>query len=265
MSWTSGGASIVGSSHLKTETPCQDAHLIVSANGTLIVAVSDGLGSASLSHIGAKHACTSVIHSIERTFDLQRTRKLFLGGVRELIWRFTRPPKNPEQMLNEAFIEAHNSLVKLAATEGNLLSAYACTLVVAVVMADSWHTLHIGDGAVVGIHSDGSVSTLSAPERGEFVNSVTPLTSTRFQRSCRYAEGQERLDGVAVFSDGIQQLCINYQTDAAFSGFFQPILSWFRGLPRDFDRTTAVAKLLDSDQIRQKSDDDLTLALALRS
>jgi hypothetical protein len=265
MSWTSGGASIVGSSHRKTDTPCQDAHLIVTANGSLIVAVSDGLGSAALSHIGAKHVCTSVIHSIERTFDMQRTRKLSLGGVRELIWRFTRAPKNPEQMLKEAFTEAHQRLAKLAAAEGNLLSAYACTLVVVVVMADSWHTLHIGDGAVVGVDEDGSVRTLSAPERGEFVNSVTPLTSTRYQRAYRYAEGHERLFGVAVFSDGIQNLCINYKTGAAFDGFFQPILSWFRGLPRDYDRTTAIAKLLDSAQIRQKSDDDLTLAIALRS
>lgn len=265
MSWTSGGASIVGSSHLKTDTPCQDAHMIMLANGTLIIAVSDGLGSAAMAHIGARHACKSAVASIERTFDLQRTRKLSLGGVRELIWRFTRAPKNPEQMLKEAFSEVRASLVKLAAAEGNSLSAYACTLMVAVVMADSWHALHIGDGAIVGVLADGSVSTLSAPERGEFVNSVTPITSTRYQRAQRYGEGHERLEGIAVFSDGIQNLCINYKTGAAFDGFFQPILSWFRGLPRDFDRTTALAKLLDSAQIRQKSDDDLTLVLALRS
>lgn len=265
MPWTIGSASVIGSAHVKAQMPCQDYHITSTVNGALVVAVSDGLGSAAKSDHGAHHACRAAVAYIERTIDRQRTRRLSLDVVRDLIWRLTSAPKNPEQMLREAAAEARNALVKLAAAEHATLSDYACTLILAVVMNDSWHAIHVGDGALVGVFADGTYRTLSAPERGEYVNSVTPITSSRFADALRYSEATEQVAGVAVFSDGIQHLCINNKTGAAFEGFFKPIFAWFLGLPRDIDGTSALSKLLDSAQIRQKSDDDLTLVLAVRT
>ena len=122
-----------------------------------------------------------------------------------------------------------------------------------------------GDGAVVGIAPDTSVRTLSTPDNGEFINSTYPLTSTDYTSHMRFATGNETLYGIAVVSDGVQPMCINYKTGAAYPGFFAPLVQWLAGLEDLTHADEILETMLDSAQFRQKSDDDMTLVLAVRA
>jgi hypothetical protein len=143
---------------------------------------------------------------------------------------------------------------------------YACTLLVAILSPTAWHVIHIGDGAVVGIESATQVRTLSAPDNGEFINVTVPLTSSDYVQHLRYSNGNDALYGIALLSDGVQPMCINYRTGAAYPGFFTPLISWLASMPEDNLATasTVLHSLLDSDKLRQKSDDDMTFVMVLK-
>jgi hypothetical protein len=61
-------------------------------------------------------------------------------------------------------------------------------------------------------------------------------------------------------------MCINYRTGAAYPGFFTPLISWLASMPEDNLATasTVLHSLLDSDKLRQKSDDDMTFVMVLK-
>ncbi len=243
--WHVAKASVIGTSHKRMSLPCQDSHYVLQQGDTIIIAVSDGLGSAAHSEQGSALACTTAVEFISQTLAQTATR-------------------NDEHMCQQAFTAARNALVALATSQGKELRDFACTLVVAVITPTVWVIQHIGDGAVVGIYADGSVRTLSSPDNGEFINSTYPLTSNDYQTQMRFMSQHETLAGIAVVSDGVQPMCINYKTSAAFPGFFSPLTTWLSELKELSRADDILATMLDSSQFRLKSDDDMTLVLAIR-
>ena len=64
-SWRVAAASVVGTSHVKSGQPCQDAHeWRVLPSGFLIAAVADGAGSAALAEIGATLAARAAVQAL---------------------------------------------------------------------------------------------------------------------------------------------------------------------------------------------------------
>ena len=63
--WRTIGASVIGTSHVATETRCQDhsAYAVVerAAGDALVLALADGAGSAAASFHGAKTAVESAL------------------------------------------------------------------------------------------------------------------------------------------------------------------------------------------------------------
>jgi hypothetical protein len=258
--WRVAGASVTGTSHHGKQTPCQDSHAIAVDGTRLIVAVSDGMGSAAYSHVSSRLLVDTVVRSLRVEPRPQRRLIARLGAY---VKRFVAP-ESVESRLRAAAAEGRAAIQRLAARRRHALRDYACTLIVVVIDADGWHVLHIGDGAAVGFRSDRDMATLSRPYNGEYANSTSPITASDWQRHIRCNHGSERLSGVAVFSDGIQNLCINHQTGKAYPGFFQPIAEWFRSLPADADVDTLCGQFLARPTITDKSDDDLTLCYAWR-
>lgn len=244
--WRIAKASVIGTSHQRLDTVCQDSHYVMFIGDTLIVAVSDGLGSAARSDEGSRLACETAIYA-----------------AAELLVRDSQ--HDHARICATAFTAAHDALVQKAASANHALREYACTLLLAILTPTQWSVQHIGDGAVVGLDADGSARTLSTPDNGEFINSTFPLTNADYATQMRHTSGVESLHGIAVVSDGLQPMCINYKTGAAYPGFFVPLVKWLTDLP-DLTRADSIlASMLDSAQFRQKSDDDMTLVLAVRA
>ncbi|MFM7677698.1 MAG: PP2C family serine/threonine-protein phosphatase [Roseiflexaceae bacterium] len=244
--WRIANAKVIGTSHQRIGTPCQDGFYVMTYGDTLIVAVSDGLGSAAHSEIGSALVSKTAVSLVAKALEASKT-------------------PDYAKICNAAFEAARAQLVSRAETDNNEVRDYACTLLLVILTPTQWAIQHIGDGAVVGIATDKSVRTLSTPDNGEFINSTYPLTSIDYASHMRYATGAETLYGIAVVSDGVQPMCINYKTGAAYPGFFTPLVSWLTGLD-DLTRADGILEsMLDSAQFRQKSDDDMTLVLAVRA
>ena len=244
--WRIANAKVIGKSHQRIGTPCQDGFYVLTSGDTLIVAVSDGLGSAAHSEIGSEIASKTAVSLVAQALEASKTHDF-------------------AQICSAAFESARALLVSRAETDNNEVRDYACTLLLVILTPTQWAIQHIGDGAVVGIASDKSVRTLSTPDNGEFINSTYPLTSADYATHMRFTTGNETLYGVAVVSDGVQPMCINYKTGAAYPGFFAPLVNWLAGL-NDLTRANEILEtMLDSAQFRQKSDDDMTLVLAVRA
>ena len=260
MNWRIAKASIVGTGHAQTATPCQDSHYVMHLGNHLVVAVSDGLGSAALSHEGSRIACSAAVDAIAEAYDAHNDMPLIAASTDASV----NPHVRYEKTLTDAFGAARDAIEREAARTNRSLREYGCTLLVAVICEEAWYGMHVGDGTIVGLYADQSAKTLSVPENGEFINSTTPLTSTDYTTHMRYSHGTERLAGVALLSDGVQPMCINYKTGAAYDGFFRPLQIWLAGLPSLSGVDHALEQFLDTPKMRQKSDDDMTLVLALR-
>ena len=63
--WRAIGKSVVGTSHLKGQLPCQDysdyLRCQVGGEPVLVIGVSDGAGSAALSHIGSQEVVGALL------------------------------------------------------------------------------------------------------------------------------------------------------------------------------------------------------------
>jgi hypothetical protein len=260
MNWRIAKASIIGTGHDKTGMPCQDSHYVMQLRDTLIIAVSDGLGSAKLSHEGSRIACASAVEAYANTVEAALNATALTQPSDE----HTSAPFNYESALQTAFFSARNALERESSRTQLPLRDYACTLLIAVVEPESWYSMHIGDGTIVGLYTQHSAKTLSIAENGEFINSTTPITSDDYQSHMRYAHGHELLAGVALLSDGVTPMCINYKTGNAYDGFFRPLQTWLADAPQLSGIDESLKQFLDTPKMRQKSDDDMTLVLALR-
>lgn len=260
MEWRIAKASVIGTGHTNAGMPCQDSHAVVQYGDTLCVAVSDGLGSAERSQIGSALACETALRVYTEALEARRNTALFAreSGQTEPIHLSEEP------LLRQAFEAARDALVAIATQEQQPVRSYACTLLVAIITPSGWHSMHIGDGTIVGLYAQQPAKTLSLPENGEYINSTTPITSDDYTQHIRYSHGEEVLHGVALLSDGVQPMCINYKTGAAYDGFFRPLQDWLTKLADLTTADTVMLQFLDSPKLRQKSDDDMTLVLALR-
>src|SRR5262245_16202685 len=135
--WRFANATVIGSSHVKTGTPCQDHYLCrVFRNGAdepiIAIAVSDGAGSATRGEEGATITCASLIEQAE----------LFLARNRSLA-------STTREDAHEWLDGVRKAIADHASDAGHDLRDYACTMLFALVGADMAIFLQIGDGVIV--------------------------------------------------------------------------------------------------------------------
>ena len=229
------GASAVGAAHVRADLPCQDAFRVTTSDGSVVVAVADGLGSASRSDIGA---ATAVEAAVARAAEV--------AG-------------DPCRAAVEGVVAAREALEKLAVGEDHDLADLACTLMVAVAR-ERVGIAHIGDGAVVGMSQDRPF-LLSPPADTEYVNEVDPLTSADWIGLVRPVSCVDSIDALALFTDGCHHAAL--RKGSAHAGFFGPLFAYARGGVDAQAGSRAVADLLGGKKMGEHSDDDKTLVLVV--
>lgn len=243
--WQAIGASSIGTSHLRQDLGCQDAYRFVTEGHRLIAAVADGLGSAANAEEGARKAVDiAVTHLVSQLAEGEP------GDVEK--W---------QRLMLDTHLDVRERLEEYAQAAGVPLRNYATTLLTVVVTPEWLATAHIGDGAIVAQYVDGRLETVSVPVRGEYANSVTPLTVSNPAPHIRLRVEQGELARIALFTDGIQSLCIDEATGAPYGPFFVPL---FEALGQCLDVEAAskeLARFLDSERVCARTDDDKTLIL----
>lgn len=259
-SWRYALASAIGSSHVRSGTPCQDASAceVFSPAGasTFIGIVSDGAGSAPLSQVGARTACQIWREEAEAVLALG-------GGVAALDRDFAL----------EALERLQVTLTRLARRARRPLRDFACTLLFAALDERSAAFAQIGDGAIV-ISSAGAESLPAArrydwvfwPQQGEYANQTHFATEAGAAQRLCFEQRSEPIEELALFSDGLQGLVLDSRLRTAHGRFFEPMFVAVRyaapgrseGLCRSLER------FLCSRAIESRTDDDKSLILASR-
>lgn len=249
--WRVVGASVAGTSHLKSGLPCQDAfryELLLS--GVLVMALSDGAGSAAKAADGSTLAVEVAVSFLkeEITAGEPSTEEVFLG----------------HDMVQKAFAAARTALVQQASRSNRPLRDYAATLMVLILAKDCTIGGLIGDCAAVMLDEAGQLTSLCRPQTGEYANMTHFLTQPDALQQLDVQIRAYRAQAVAVFSDGLSNLALNLVQNKPYAPFFTPLFAFTAAIENEQAAQTQLRTFLGSERINARTNDDKTLVLASR-
>jgi hypothetical protein len=105
----------------------------------------------------------------------------------------------------------------------------------------------------------------SWPLHGEYASSTYFVTDDP-EPNLQFWEAEGEFTDVAVFSDGLERLALDFQTKTAFAPFFDPMFAPLANLEAGRNRALSkgLRKFLDSKQVIERTDDDKSLLMARR-
>ena len=226
--WRPLAASVAGSGHRARGVGCEDASSVeVLDDGTLLVVVADGAGSAPLAAEGSTRAVDAAMEGLRAGVDLASV----MEGAR---------------------------LALEPVVAGERLGDRATTLLVVRVGGGVVETAQVGDGAVV-LRRAGVLEVVAADDKGEYLNETCFLTSGGWRDAMRIETvSADDVDGVAAMTDGLQLVAFDLATGVPHAPFFTPFFAYAAG---DGDAEGLVS-FLGSDRVGERTDDDVTLAVA---
>lgn len=250
--WSWVSAACQGTSHKKTGLPLQDAYktsvVNMEKNSYFLAVVSDGAGSASHGGKGAAIVC--------RTFSVQ-VRK-FLKEKDHL----------PSEVDINLWLDLARDRIIFAATKRSLTPRdFAATMILVVTNGDNLIVAHIGDGCAVIKDSLTNLWVAPTwPDHGEYA-STTYFVTDDTEVKLRIAEYSGDITSVAVFSDGLERLVLDFTEKTPSDGFFEamikPIMAGFiKGKNREL--SLALQRYLDGDSVNERTDDDKSLVIAVK-
>jgi hypothetical protein len=252
MIWKVIGQSVIGSSHIQNDKTCEDAvyhELVDLGNGeeVLICFVSDGAGSAKYAARASEIAVTQGVSIL---------RELVSSGI-----------EINEQHLLELAENIYDTLKELAEELQEPINEFSCTLLGFVILKEKACFLQIGDGAIVRNDGNGFFNYLWWPHNGEYQNTTAFLIDDPNFPNLKIKIVEERIEEVAVFTDGLQMLALNNESETVHQPFFNDLFKWLRKATEEEHVTILNNKLneyLAGDIINNRTDDDKTLLLATK-
>lgn len=249
--WTWAAASRRGTSHERTGEGRQDAYRCVRAGprkSVFIGVACDGAGSASHGGFGAMLASRGLSHRA----------KEYCSTNRDL---------PDDDTIVEWIDQARDQIGSLAKRRGLTLRDFATTLVAVISKGAQSVTVHIGDGAAVGrCAKSGTWEPLSWPEHGEYASTTYFLTDEGGAR-VRVSRRMSPIDRLAIFTDGIERLALDFATNQPHTPFFSAIsepVAFSGAAGCDIGLSHQLGSYLSGDAVNSRTDDDKTLILASR-
>jgi hypothetical protein len=251
MAWAWAAASRRGTSHERTGVRLQDAFVCETLRErpeVLIAIVSDGAGSARLGGEGAALVCRTLSVELRRYFE--------------------RSSDLPSEVDMYTWLDAARDRISaVAARRAMQKRDFACTLVAFVSTVDRSIIAHVGDGCAVvqDSHTDAWVAA-SWPDQGEYASGTFFVTDDPAAR-LRISVLQAPVKAVAVFTDGLERLVLDMSQRKPSAAFFQRISDPVHAAPtsgRSAFLSERLGAYLESDPVRRRTDDDVTLVIATR-
>ena len=250
--WHQFCTSLTGTSHLAHRTPCQDASALtrLGPSGEIVIlALSDGAGSASHSDIGAQ---TVVRHWLEYFTTL------------------LHQCPDPDAVLAECGLpELHAILADIRnSVESHALafevspSDFSATLLGAVLTPSGALVAQVGDGCWVGA-VNGILACLTWPTGGEFAGQTVFATSESAPLALQLVRLPGAPSALVGFTDGMERLLLDFQTQLPAAGFFKPVFQGLGASPQTFG--AQLEEYLESVSVCERTDDDKSIGIVLRS
>jgi hypothetical protein len=247
MGWRYAAASALGTSHQSAGTDCQDAHAsrFLPELGVFVGVVSDGAGSASQSKMGSQCACEI---ALARVADAD-SEVLFSNSLAADVLEWIRV-----------------DLQQRADDAGLAIREFACTLLVAIIGSEKAAFWQIGDGAICFRQRDADRFGFAFwPEKGDYANVTFFVTDQTAQRHLEFDVVSGEIAEVAMFTDGLERLALDFVAGEAHTAFFSGLFPAVRALPEDGyskELSSQIQGFLSSDRVNKRTDDDKTLLLA---
>lgn len=253
--WRIVAESAIGTSHERTGAVCQDSHrceILPYSNGSLLIAaVSDGAGSASHSHLGSSLVCD-----------------LWIGEIKALIETEERI-ESVDQAFVEAWLErVRREICVRAEAEGITPRQLAATFLGAVLSDDGALFVQVGDGAMVisCAEEPDCHDYVFWPESGEYANMTYFATEEGAAEHLQFVNSGQRVEELALFSDGLQSVALDLSGKATFQPFFTGMFRTLRTAKPGAEKSVkeGLRSFLNSKKLAERTDDDKTLVLATR-
>ena len=201
------GYSIVGTSHEKKGSICQDANKIKRLdNGTVIAAVADGVGSCKYSDVAAEIAVDVSIRVCAEEID------------------FNGDSFDPQKTIEEAFAQAEREIDEHSLSESHLITDYDTTL--SLVIYDGKHISygHCGDGGIIGLTNEGDYIKVTIPQKNEGVY-VIPLRAGK--DTWVIGKSDEEFASVLLATDGVYDIFFPYLLKGQPVEVYVPLIRYF--------------------------------------
>jgi len=253
--WRAVAASAIGTSHSKSQAPCQDyskIEILSDSDGrsVLVIVVSDGAGSAKKADVGSRLICEN-----------------FEGFVAAHFSKGYKVADINSEVAKDWITQTRNALDAWARQENENIKDYAGTLLAAVLGDSESVFIHLGDGAIVVADETIEWTWVTWPQRGEFANTTYFLTDESSSEKVEISIINRRIDEVAIFTDGIEPLVLHYSSKTVHSPFFDQMFPIVRQSEVDGyngDLSKSLVAYLGSPHVCERTDDDKTLVLATR-
>ncbi|MBF0623475.1 MAG: protein phosphatase 2C domain-containing protein [Magnetococcales bacterium] len=250
-------ASKRGRSHAKEGT-FRDDDFGLLANGPggwHIAVVADGAGSARFSRRGSKVAVDSVLRDLSKLLEDHVTPELgklvpaYLQNVPGAVAGIKR---QLYQSLAMATFNAAKAIDAEAAAMGEKSSAFSTTLIVGVAckISEGWFVagFSVGDGgaAVLDVR-DGSLTTLTLPDSGEFAGQTRFLQKSEFSGGFDevakriFFDVRKEFTAIALMTDGISDP--KFPTDSVFADPARWVEFWEGDLTKAVDLSRGNKKM----------------------
>ena len=186
--WIINSAKTVGRSHIRENLPCQDSVASLQKNGVSVIALSDGCGSAPLSHYGSdvtvKALCDILVSDFDKLYDgdENNTRQAIVTAIIENVRKFMSDNShivsdfklnNPQHY--EKF--KNNWLGFTQAEKIYPLTLFDATVQFVAVKEDKVMAGRLGDGVIADIRN-GALRILSSEDKVGVESNATWYPST---------------------------------------------------------------------------------------
>jgi hypothetical protein len=105
------------------------------------------------------------------------------------------------------------------------------------------------------------------PQHGEFANTTNFVVSVNALQVLEFELAPRRVDEIALFTDGLENLVLHHSTKTVHDPFFNALLKPIRrstSAGYDEDLSEKLKLYLDSPAFCERTDDDKTLLIASR-
>ncbi|MBC6431107.1 protein phosphatase 2C domain-containing protein [Nostoc sp. HG1] len=252
MNWKAVRDSAIGTSHQNQRIPCQDYVDYRIFNDVIVGAVADGAGSAKHSDVGSKLAVETVLKYFSEINEYPQSED------------FSQPLSKEEA--EKVFAKIMNQVItelQKQADEGDyFVNDLACTLLVFVATPECVTAMQIGDGFIVMRSQESEYQLLFQPDKGEFINETTFITSTNAVKDMQVKVISEKQEFICASTDGLEKVAIRLSDWEPFSPFFKP-LEEYLDESVDPKEDKYLTEFLNSERLNSRTDDDKTLLLCL--
>ena len=250
--WRHIACSLQGPSHRAENLPCQDDSRVQWLDGdpagVLVACVADGAGSASHSGEGSQLACDAIIAQALAWIDARQGFETISAAPTP--WHGAEPRARRSKRRTPAH-----------ATSTFASSQQRCAP--AVLSGNRCICFQIGDGAIV-LRGHGAYGIVCWPQSGEYANTTNFLTGPGFQDHIEFVSAQGDFTDVALLTDGMERLALDFTSRTPHLPFFEPLFAALRTADDSAKLEQGLRDFLQSDPVTSRSDDDKSLVLATR-